>query len=132
MAYYAFTEALNNGKKITLYNNGDMARDMTYIDDIIHGITQTISYIFSKEICNNEIFNLGNNYPVKTKYMLEFIETQLRLKADINYVHTDNESLFTHANINKAKKILNYAPKTRFEIGMKEFLLWHKQRILDN
>ena len=125
MAYYKFTEAINNQKSITLYNNGNMHRDMTYIDDIIEGICGAINHICNVK-CENEILNLGNNQPIKTKKLLTFIESSLGKTTNVKYSKSLNESFYTHADITKAKKIIKYSPKTSFEKGMKKFLDWHK------
>ena len=127
MAYYSFTESIKNKKTIRLNNNGNMYRDMTYIDDIIDGIIGAIDYIFdSMKKSENEIFNLGNDQPVQTLDLLKKIEKKLTLKAKIINVVSKNEALRTHADITKARNLLGYSPKVNFEEGMERFLEWHK------
>ena len=125
MAYYKFTESIINQELITLYNDGKMYRDMTYIDDIIQGICGAINYVCRVK-CKNEIFNLGANKPIKTSDLLVFIESYLGKKTKINYQESLNESFYTHADISKAKKLIEYMPQTNFKNGMKKFIDWHR------
>lgn len=128
MAYYKFTESIKKYKTVILNNNGNMRRDMTYIDDIIDGIVKAIDYIFIEDLKGkNEIFNLGNDMPIKTKYLLDFLQNKLKIKARITNKETINEVNFTHANIEKSKKLLGYNPKTNFSAGMMKFLDWYKK-----
>ncbi len=70
MAYYSFTKAVTENKTISLNNEGNMYRDMTFIDDIVRGILAAIRHIFKSDSKNkNEIFNLGNDAPIKTSYL---------------------------------------------------------------
>ena len=73
-----------------------------------------------------EIFNLGNDNPLKTIEVLETIEKKLNKTAKIRYVKTKNEMFKTHANIEKAKKLLSYKPMVCFNEGIESFLKWHK------
>ena len=71
MAYYLFAEAISNNKPIKVFNNGDMERDFTYIDDIVDGVTKIIEKnIDSRE--HYKIYNIGNN---KTESLQNFITT---------------------------------------------------------
>jgi len=127
MAYYAFTKAIKKNEIINLNNNGNMYRDMTFIDDVITGIIGAIDYVFNAESKNkNEIFNLGNDSPIKTSYLLQKIEHKIGKKALINHKSTENEAQKTHADISKAKNLLGYEPKVDFDEGIEIFLDWHK------
>ncbi len=127
MAYYSFTEAIKKQETITLNNDGTMYRDMTYVDDIINGILGAIDYVFtSKNIGKNEIFNLGNNNPIQTSYLLQTLEDILGKTATVKFCKTKNEMSYTHADITKAKNLLGYNPEIKFTDGIKRFLEWHK------
>lgn len=127
MAYYLFTEAIKKQQTITLNNEGNMYRDMTYIDDIINGIIGAIDYVFkSQNIGKNEIFNLGNNNPIQTSYLLHTIEDYLGKTALLKYSKTRNEMLFTHADIMKSKNLLGYNPQINFIEGIRNFLEWYE------
>ena len=127
MAYFSFTESLKKGQPIKLHNNGSMARDMTFIDDVIDGIIKSIDFLMNsdKEI-GNELFNIGNNSPILTSDLLKILESNLKLEAQVENIIVSNESLYTHANLDKSKSMLGYNPKISFEEGIKEFLNWHK------
>jgi UDP-glucuronate 4-epimerase len=127
MAYYAFTKAIKEQRTISLNNQGNMYRDMTFIDDIIQGILGAIDFVFSPEGRNkNEIFNLGNDAPIKTSHLLNKIENIIGKKALIQHYKTENENFKTHAHITKAKNLLGYDPKVSFDEGIERFLDWHK------
>ena len=127
MAYYSFTKAIKEERAIQLNNKGNMFRDMTYIEDIVKGILRSIDYVLKPESRNkNEIFNLGNNSPIKTSHLLHKIEDIIGKKALILHRETKNESLKTHANITKAKNLLGYDPKVSFDEGIERFMDWHK------
>ena len=126
MAYYSFTEALKRNNVISLNNEGNMYRDMTYIEDIIHGILGSIKFVIdSKNVNKNEIFNLGNDCPVKTIDLLRFLERRLNMESIIKNIESKNESIRTHADITKAKNLLGYDPKVDFNDGINSFLNWH-------
>ena len=127
MAYYSFTKAIKEKETINLNNNGNMYRDMTYIDDIIDGVFGAIDYVMDPLNKNkNEIFNLGNDAPIKIEEMLHRLEVIIDRKAIIKNMITKNEAFMTHADITKAKNLLGYDPKVRFDQGIEEFLDWHK------
>ena len=126
MAYFSFADAIKKGQKITIYNNGEMSRDMTYIDDIIDGIMQSIFMILDTNSIN-EIFNLGNDSPITTLELLHLLEEKIGKKADIKFKQSINEASITHANITKAKKILGYQPKYKLKQGILNFLDWHDE-----
>jgi len=127
MAYYSFTKAIKENRTISLNNEGNMYRDMTFIDDIIKGTIGAIDYVFKPECKNkNEIFNLGNDAPIKTSYLLRKIEKIIGKNALIENFKTKNENIKTHADITKAKNLLGYDPKVSFDEGIKRFLDWHK------
>ena len=126
MAYYAFTKAIKENKTINLNNNGNMYRDMTFIDDVIEGILGAIDYVMKPESKNkNEIFNLGNDSPIKVSDLLHMLEKNIGKKASVRLNLTENEVLKTHADITKAKNLLGYDPRVCFDEGIERFLEWH-------
>ena len=126
MAYFSFAKDILNGKKITVFNQGKMSRDMTYIDDICDGLLECLKYKFSEY--NHEIFNLGNNYPVAVMDLIKFIEKRLKKKANITFKNSTREIRNTHADLSKSAALLNYEPKVSFEEGMEKFLNWFLER----
>jgi len=125
MAYYLFTKNIIENNDIFLNNNGNMARDMTHIQDINRGVLSSISYLPNvKE--KNEIVNLGNSSPIKTSFLLNFIEDRLKKKAKIIHKSTSNEIKQTYACLKKSTKLLKYRPEVTFEDGLNDFIDWLK------
>ena len=129
MAYYSFTKNILEKKPITVFNEGKMSRDMTYIDDIVSGIVSAISYKFNKN--NYDIFNLGNSTPVGLKEMISILEKKLNMRANINYEISDSEVKNTFADIKKAELSLNFKPKTNLDEGLDKFIDWFKEYYLN-
>ncbi|MBL6693284.1 MAG: NAD-dependent epimerase/dehydratase family protein [SAR86 cluster bacterium] len=125
MAYFKFLKNILDGKTVDLINYGEMSRDMTYIDDIVNGIFNAIQHINSLNSSESQIFNLGNDKPIKTIYLLNYLEKIANKKAKINEIFTKNEAKHTHANITKAKNRLNYLPQVDFEKGIEKFFQWY-------
>lgn len=122
MALFKFTKNIIESKPIDVYNKGKMVRDFTYVDDIADGVVKCID-----KIHDCEIFNLGNNKPVTLKYFISTIEKNLGKKAKKNLMDMQKGDVpKTYANINKAKKMLRWQPKTSIEKGIENFIDWYK------
>ena len=122
MAPYKFTRIINEGGELSRYGDGSTKRDYTYIKDIIEGILAALRNEF-----RFEIINLGNSRPVELGYFISLIEYNLRKKAKIKVMPSQpGESDLTYGSIKKAKKLLNWEPKTNVEEGMKNFIEWYK------
>ena len=126
MAYFSFSESLRQNREITLFNGGDMSRDMTHVSDIVKGIISSMKYILNKNEVINEIFNLGNDRPVKTTYLLELISNALQTEPLIFSKNSKNEVLHTHADLSKSSHYLEYKPKINVEEGIEMFIEWFK------
>ena len=125
MAYYKFTASILNKKPIEIYNNGNMLRDFTYIDDIIEGITAAINNASKKEFA---IYNLGNNRPEKLTYFIEILENLLGSKAEKIYLGMKAGDVpVTMADIDVTKSELNWQPKTTIAEGLKHFTDWFSE-----
>ena len=121
MAYYSFTQAILEEKKLPIFNLGNMQRDFTYIDDIVSGITAAIDLGAS---C--EIFNLGNNRPEKLLDLVRFIENKTGKKAQLDLLPMQlGDVPITYANIEKAKSLLGFQPKVSLEQGVNNFIDWY-------
>ncbi len=124
MAYFSFSDNILASKPIKLFNNGNLKRDFTYIDDIVLGI---ISATHRKKIQKHEVFNLGNNKPVELKYFVEVLENALDKKAVIEYLPMQKGDVYqTYADISLSEKELNYHPKTTIEAGLDKFVEWYR------
>jgi len=126
MAYFLFAANIIRNRKIILFNDGNMRRDMTHISDIVEGISGSIDYIDRMQ-SDHEIFNLGNNKPVNTKLLLNTLEDKLGKKAIRNYMSLQKGDVKqTLSNTNLLKKITGYNPKTNYKSGISKFLSWYK------
>jgi UDP-glucuronate 4-epimerase len=126
MAYYLFAEAISNDKPIKVFNNGEMERDFTYIDDIVNGVAKIIEKnIDSRE--HYKIYNIGNN---KTESLQDFIATieQAIGKKAIKemYPMQQGDVPRTFADISELIKIYNFKPTTKIKDGLKQFVNWYK------
>ena len=126
MAYYLFAEAISNDKPIKVFNNGEMERDFTYIDDIVNGLSKIIEKnIDSRE--HYKIFNIGNN---KTENLQDFIMTieQAIGKEAIKEMHPMQQGDVprTFANVDELTKEYGYKPNTSIKNGIKEFVDWYR------
>jgi len=127
MAIYKFTKNILENKQIDVYNNGEMYRDFTYIDDIVDGILATMSYNFLDLEKPYEIFNLGCGNTRKLIDFVKLIEKYCGKKANINFEPLQSgDVLKTSADISKAKKLLNFNPKINIEEGLYRFVEWFK------
>lgn len=122
MAYFKWADLITAGKPIEIYNNGEMKRDFTYIDDVVEGTVAAMDLDF-----DFEIINLGNDRPEELPKLIELLETNLGVKAEKKYLPMQNGDVkHTWADINKARKLLNYQPKVSLEQGIAEFVKWYK------
>lgn len=126
LAINKFTQLIEQDKEITMYGDGNTFRDYTYIDDIVAGIMKSINYV-EKNNDVYEIINLGSSNPIKLKEMIEIIGKELNKKPKIKQIEMQPGDVDkTFADITKAKELLGYEPKTRFEEGIKKFIEYLK------
>ena len=122
MALFKFSDNIIKGRPIEVYNYGNMERDFTYVDDIADGVISAI-----KKSYPWEIINLSSRHPVKLKYFIGLLEQAFGRAAKKKYLpRQPGDVLRTAGNTNKAKRLLNYKPKTPIEIGIKNFVSWYK------
>lgn len=124
LAIHKFTKLISENKEIPFYGDGTTARDYTYINDIIDGITKSISYLENNSGVY-EIINLGENEVVSLSDMLSVIEETLGKAAHKkNLPMQPGDVSKTNADITKAKNLIAYKPATDFQNGIKKFVEW--------
>lgn len=124
LAIHKFTKLISQNEKIPFYGDGSTARDYTFIEDIIDGIVKSIHYLHNNENIY-EIFNLGENDVIDLKKMVSTIEKEMKRSAFKNYLPIPLGDVDkTNADINKAKSLIGYQPKTNFQNGIKKFVEW--------
>lgn len=137
MAYYSFTKAIHEGRPIDIFNNGDMKRDFTYIDDVVDGILKVIQKapnpINRQSTHANapfRIFNIGNNKPVHLSRFVSAIETALSMKAIKNLLPIQSGDVpLTYADIDDLVDEYGFQPKTSIEQGISKFVAWYLENI---
>jgi len=131
MAPFIFTKSIIEEKPIIVFNNGNMQRDFTYIDDVIEGITRVINKI---PIGNDEdktpavIYNIGNSEPVALMDFIHTIENTLKKKAIIQYAPMQAGDVnSTWADCSKLERDTGFRPNTSLSTGIQEFINWYKE-----
>ncbi len=122
MAPFKFIDRVYNSLPIQQYGDGSTSRDYTYIDDIVDGVVRAID-----RPLGYEVINLGNGRPFQLKAFIQLVEESVGKKAIIELCpEQPGDVERTCANINKAKSLLGYDPKTPFEIGISLTAQWYK------
>ena len=141
MALFLFTKAILSGEPINVFNNGNMERDFTYIDDIVEGVVRVIFKIpagneswsgdapdpaFS--YCPYRVYNIGNNTKQKLMHYIEVLENCLGMKAEKNFLPMQPGDVpATYANVDDLVKDLDYKPDTSLEYGVSKFVEWYRE-----
>jgi UDP-glucuronate 4-epimerase len=140
MALFLFTKAILEGKPIDVFNNGNMQRDFTYVDDIVEGIIRVLDNPSktntswtgkdpdpSSSVAPYKVYNIGNSSPVKLLDFIEAIENALGKKAIKNYLPLQAGDVpATWADVNDLVEDFNYRPNTPIQKGVNEFVSWYK------
>ncbi|KAK9698689.1 hypothetical protein RND81_08G123900 [Saponaria officinalis] len=138
MAYFFFTKDMLKGKTINVYegvNHESVARDFTYIDDIVKGCLAAVDTAKKstgsggkkRGVAEFRIFNLGNTSPVSVNELVSILEKLLNVKANkkVMMLPRNGDVQFTHANITLAMRELGYKPTTDLQTGLKKFVRWY-------
>jgi UDP-glucuronate 4-epimerase len=125
MAYFSFARKIMAGEPIDVFGEGQMARDFTYIDDIIDGLTGVIDH--PPAPAEHRIFNIGDSRPVGLLHMIEVLEQSLgRLASKRMQPMQPGDVSATFANVAKLKTLCGYAPKIDLEDGLPRFVQWFR------
>ena len=139
MALFIFCKAILQEEFIEIFNQGDMKRDFTYIDDIVEGIYRLIGHIPKENKKFNffdpnpslssapwAVFNIGNNKPTELEYFISVIEKSIGKKAIKNYMDIQPGDVSeTAADISKIKELTGFIPSTSIEEGIPKFISWY-------
>jgi UDP-glucuronate 4-epimerase len=138
MAYYTFTKDIIEGNPIKVYNNGNMRRDFTYIDDIVEGIVKLLDLPPEPDPNRDldpstshapyKIYNIGNNSPVRLMDFIQTLENLIGKKAIIKFLPMQpGDVKETYADITDLQKAAGFSPATPLEIGLSQFVDWYKK-----
>jgi len=141
MSYFLFAKAIYEAKALNVFNNGEMERDFTYVDDVVNGIMQVIdsppkgnhqwtskSAESSSSIAPYKLYNIGNNKPVKLLDFIRTIEKSIGIKANLKFLPLQpGDVVKTWADITEIKNDFDYNPSTTIDIGIPKFISWFKK-----
>ncbi len=123
MAYFSFAKKIMSGAPIDVFGEGKMARDFTYIDDIIDGLVGVIDHPAAPS--EHRVFNIGDSRPVGLLHMIEVLERSLGRQAEKRMQPMQpGDVSATFANIDKLKALCGYGPKIVLEDGLPKFVQW--------
>jgi UDP-glucuronate 4-epimerase len=140
MAVYKFVKRIAEGGAIDVYNNGDMMRDFTYIDDIVEAMVRLVGHVpavsdtwdgakpdpsFSN--APYRLLNIGNNNPEKLMDMISFIEAELGVTAEKNFMPMQPGDVYaTYADTQSLEEAVGFKPATSLQNGIGRFVEWYK------
>lgn len=141
MALFLFTRAIMENRPIDVFNNGNMERDFTYIDDIVEGVYRVINRIPQGDegwsgdspdpatsYCPYRIYNIGNSNKEKLLRYIEVLEDCLGKKAEMNFMDMQPGDVpATYANVDDLVNDFDYKPNTTLEFGIGKFVEWYKK-----
>tara|TARA_A100001388_G_scaffold273917_1_gene256601 strand:+ start:11595 stop:12617 length:1023 start_codon:yes stop_codon:yes gene_type:complete len=126
MAYFLFTDAIINNRAIDVFNNGNLSRDFTYIDEIIDGVVKTLLNN-SKNKSLYKLYNIGNGSPVNLLDFINIIEKEVGLKSVKNMLPMQPGDVYkTYANTKNIEKDYTYKSNNNIKLGIKKFVSWYK------
>ncbi|MCO7225361.1 NAD-dependent epimerase [Pleionea sp. CnH1-48] len=141
MALFLFTKGIIEGTPIDIFNNGDMIRDFTYVDDIVEGVVRSMDnppganpeWSGDKpdpatSYCNYRVFNIGNNNPVKLMDFVEAIEEAVGKKAIKNLMPMQAGDVpSTCADVSELESVTGFRPNTSVKEGIARFVSWYRE-----
>ena len=133
MALFLFTNSIIGNIPIKVFNNGDMYRDFTYIDDIVEGIIRVLNAPLSKENHDSgevpyNVYNIGNSKPVRLVDFIKALEKSLGKESIKEYLPMQPGDVYrTEADVSDLVKKTGYRPSTTVDEGVGKFVDWYKQ-----
>jgi UDP-glucuronate 4-epimerase len=142
MAYFSFTRAILDRRPIAVYNNGELWRDFTYIDDIVEGVVSLIDRIPQPQSDWNpaspnpatssapyRIFNVGNSKPVKLTEFIATLEEAIGISAIIEFSPMQAGDVHsTYADVGDLNQATGFAPSTSLGVGLAKFVAWYREQ----
>jgi len=140
MALFLFTRGITNDQPIPVYNQGQMVRDFTYIDDIVEGVMRVIDRPAVGNIdwsgddpdpassaAPYRLYNIGNNRPVELMTYIEVLESCLGKKAKLDLLPMqEGDVRATYADVSRLVDDIGFKPETTVETGVARFVDWYK------
>lgn len=127
MAYFKFADKMMRGEPIQIYNNGDMLRDFTYVDDIVKGILNILPNIPQEiEGVRHKVYNIGNHKPERLMDFIKTLERCLGKEAKKEFLPMQPGDVYqTYADISDLERDFDFHPDTPIEEGLRRFAGWY-------
>ena len=129
MAAYIFARAIFDGEPVRLFNNGDMRRDFTYVDDVVAGVLSVLDSPPSDtgENAPHRVYNIGNNHPEPLLRYVEVLEKAIGRRAEKQFAPMQpGDVKETYANIEAIRRDHGFEPKTGIDEGIPRFIAWFR------
>lgn len=140
MALFLFTKAIFEDRPIDVFNNGNMKRDFTYIDDIVEGVCRVIQRLpqpnpdwngdhpdSATSYCPYQLYNIGNNEPVNLMLYIETLEKCIGKKAKKNFLPMQKGDVAaTSADVDNLATDVDFRPNTSIDLGIRNFVAWYR------
>ncbi|MEZ5775057.1 MAG: NAD-dependent epimerase [Hyphomicrobiaceae bacterium] len=140
MSLFLFTKKILAGEPIDVFNNGNHARDFTYIDDIVEGVVRTLDHVAAPDTAfdgdaplpatssaPHRVYNIGNNQPVELVHFIECLEKALGVAAKRNYLPLQpGDVVKTYADVDRLADAVGFRPSTPIEEGIARFADWYR------
>lgn len=140
MALFLFAKAILADEPINVFNNGDMVRDFTYVDDIVEGVLRLVDQpatpdpAWSSDAPNPatsfapyRLYNIGNSEPVQLMRYIQALETALGKKAVMNMMPMQaGDVRATAADVSRLSEAVGFRPNTSVEVGVARFVEWYR------
>ncbi len=140
MAMYLFTRAIFAGEPIDVFNNGDMERDFTYVDDVVEALVRVGDQAATPNpnwsgqtpdpatsTAPYRLYNIGNSQPVKLMHLIKLIEEAVGKKALVRMLPMQPGDVpATFADVEDLAQAVDFAPRTSIEMGVQRFVRWYR------
>lgn len=140
MAYFSFTKAILEAREIEVFNQGDMERDFTYIDDVVTGVVRTLDRVpaadpswtgnppqLGASRAPYRLYNIGNHAPVKLMHFIEVLERLTGRKANKRFrPMAPGDVHRTCADVEDLRRDVGFEPSTPIEQGLERFVAWYR------
>jgi UDP-glucuronate 4-epimerase len=127
MAYWIFTKAMLGDKPIRVFNNGEMWRDFTYIDDVVEAVVAVLDNPPSAETPPHRLYNVGNNRPARLGDFIAILEKRLDRKAiRQSEPMQPGDVVRTYADMTALERDFGFKPKTPLDVGLGKFVDWYQ------
>jgi UDP-glucuronate 4-epimerase len=140
MAYYSFTRDILEGRPIRVFNQGNMRRDFTYIDDVVTGVMRVSDRPAAPDPAWDgtrpnpagssapfKLYNIGNNRPVEVMHVIATLERLLGGKAVLEMLPMQPGDVpATYADVDDLARDVGFSPSTPIEVGLERFVAWYR------